>query len=91
MSAAVYIAEVRISRAVAAKLAEKHNVTEQDVRDALVLTRLERAGWDHDHDKGWRLLVTGTTFEGRRLNAVLYPADEHDGTWWLGTAMWALT
>jgi hypothetical protein len=74
---------------VAAKLASKHNVTEQDVREALVLTRLERAGWDYDYQKGWRLLATGTTADKRRLNAVLYPADERDGTWWLGTAMWA--
>jgi hypothetical protein len=34
-----------------------------------------------------RLLATGTTSSGRRLNAVLYPADESDGTWHLATAM----
>jgi hypothetical protein len=86
---AVYIAEVRISPTVRAKLATKHQVTEQDVSEALVLTPLERAGWEHHRERGWRLLVTGKTADGRRLNAVLYPADEPDGTWWLGTAMWA--
>lgn len=71
------------------KIASKHHVTEQEVREALVLTRLGRASWDHDVDKGWRLLATGTTYSGRPLNAVLYPADETNGTWWLATAMWA--
>ncbi len=71
----------------AAKLAHKNPpVTPDEVREALVLTRLERAGWDHDPDRGWRLLATGTTYTGRRINAVLYPADD-EGTWWLGTAM----
>jgi hypothetical protein len=85
-----YIAEVRISPAVKAKLAAKYPpVTEGEVREALVLTRLLRAGWDVHPERGRRLLVTGTTYSGRTLNAVLYPADEEDGTWWLGTAMYA--
>lgn len=63
-------------------------MTEVDVWEALVLTRLERARW-HDGERGRRLAVTGTVGDGRRLNAVLYPADETDGTWWLATAMWA--
>lgn len=72
-----------------AKLAAKHHVTEQDVREALVLTRLERARWERDDAARLRLLATGITADGRRLNAVLYPADAQDGTWWLATAMWA--
>lgn len=83
-----YIAVIHISDAVRAKLAAKHDVTELDVWEALVLTRLERARW-HEGGRGRRLAVTGTTSDGRRLNAVLYPADEADGTWWLATAMWA--
>lgn len=74
----------------AAKLASKRSMTEQHVREALVLTQLQREGWDYGgEERGWRLLVTGTTADKRRLNAVLYPADEQDGVWWLGTAMWA--
>lgn len=83
-----YIAVIHISGAVEAKLATKHNVTAAEVREACVLTRLERAVW-HEGDRARRLLATGTTGDGRRLNVVLYPADERDGTWWLGTAMWA--
>lgn len=71
------------------KLAAKHPpVTEAEVKEALVLTRLVRAGWEDHPEHGLRLLATGTTYAGRRLNAVLYPADEGDGTWWLGTAMY---
>lgn len=83
-----YIAVIHISEAVEAKLVTKHNVTAAEVREACVLTRLERAVW-HEGDRARRLLATGTTGDGRRLNVVLYPADESDGTWWLGTAMWA--
>lgn len=88
-SSATYIADVRISDAVRAKLLAKNpSVTESDVREAIVLTRLVRAWW-HDHpERGPRLLVIGTTYDGRRLRAVLYPADEGDGVWWLGTAMY---
>lgn len=73
-----------------AKLASKNPaVTGEEVREAFVLTRLERDYWEYDPDRGgWRLLVTGTTYNGRRLNGVLYPT-ALDGTWWLGTAMWA--
>jgi uncharacterized DUF497 family protein len=71
---------------VAAKIAEKHNVTEAEVKEAFELTRLLQSGWDFDSERGWRLLAVGRTYEGRVLNGVLYPADELDGTWWLGTA-----
>jgi hypothetical protein len=50
------------------------------------MTRLLQAGWDHHPERGWRLLAVGTTYAGRVLNAVLYPAQEGDGVWWLGTA-----
>jgi len=82
-----HIAVVLISENVASKLASKHNVTEAEAREALMRTRYERAVW-HYGDRGRRLAVTGWTADGRRLNAVLYPADERDGTWWLATAMW---
>jgi hypothetical protein len=59
-----------------------------EVREAFELTRLVRAGWEDHPDRGWRLLATGTTYDGRRLNAVLYPAEAGDGIWWLGTAMY---
>ena len=87
--AASYIADIRASPAIWAKVAEKHNVTEPEVREAFILTSLVRAGWDLDPERGWRLLGTGTTYQGRRLNAVPYPVDADDGIWRLGTAFWA--
>lgn len=82
-----YIAEVRISPAMEAKIRQKHGVTGDEVREAVILTPLERARWHEHPQRGWRLLVTGTTYAGRRLNLVLYPVDAEDGTWSLGTAM----
>ncbi len=85
----VYIAEIRISDAVATKIGLKHGVAVHEVREAFILTSLERAVWDFDVDRGWRVLATGSTAgsPSRRLNAVLYPVDEDDGIWRLGTAM----
>ncbi len=83
-----YIAEIRISDRVLAKLADKHQVAGFEVREAFVLTPLERAGWEFDDERGgWRLLATGTTYADRKLDAVLYPIDEEEGIWWLGTAL----
>lgn len=83
----VSIVIVEISERVARKIRENHQVTPEEVREAVVMTRLDRSGWDFDDERGWRLLASGTTYWGRELNAVLYPADD-DGRWRLGTAMW---
>ncbi|MDQ6726505.1 MAG: hypothetical protein M3066_10130 [Actinomycetota bacterium] len=78
-----------MSYAIAAKLAAKHPpVTVTEVREAVLFTHLVRAWWHEHPERGRRLLVIGTTYEGRRLQAVLYPLDEVDGTWFLGTAMY---
>ncbi len=71
------------------KLHRKHGVTLDEVREAVILTDVESSVWDWDDDpaRGWRLLVTATTYAGRRLLVVLYPVDEDEGTWRLGTAM----
>jgi hypothetical protein len=74
---------------VKAKLAHKHPaVTEAEVQEALIWTPLLRRRW-HDHpERGRRLLVTGITYDGRVLDAVLYPAGDEDNAWWLATAMY---
>jgi hypothetical protein len=71
------------------KIHMKHDVTEVEVREAVVLCDVESSEWSWDErpDRGWRLLVTGRTYAGRRLFVVLYPVDENDGVWRLGTAM----
>jgi hypothetical protein len=67
----------------------KHSVTLDEVREAVILTDVESSVWDWHADpaRGWRLLVTAKTYVGRRLLVVLYPVDEAEGMWRLGTAM----
>lgn len=85
-----YIAElVPPSPALVDKIHSKHNVTMDEVREAVILTDVEWSGWhwDPDPSRGWRLLVIGLTYADRRLLVVLYPVDQLDGIWRLGTAM----
>ncbi len=71
------------------KIHRKHGVTFAEVREAVILTDVVSSAWDWDSDpaRGWRLIVIGTTYAKRRLLVVLYPVDEIDGTWRLGTAV----
>lgn len=85
-----YIAQVLpASESLRKKIHMKHDVTEVEVHEAVVLCDVESSvwSWDERPDRGWRLLVTGRTYTGRRLFVVLYPVDEDDGVWRLGTAM----
>jgi hypothetical protein len=85
-----YIAQVLpASDSLREKINKKHDVTEAEVHEATVLCEVESSQWSWDErpDRGWRLLVTGRTYTGRRLFVVLYPVDEDDGVWRLGTAM----
>lgn len=68
-------------------IAARHSVTMHEVQEAIVLTEVSASAWDFDPDRGWRLLVTGTTYAGRELLVVLFPIDESEGIWRLGTAM----
>lgn len=70
------------------KVAQR-GIIKEHLREALVLTQLSRAAWDFHPERGWRLLVTGSTYQDGPLNAVLYPVDAEDGIWNLGTALWA--
>lgn len=70
-------------------IAAEHQVSLAEVREAVVLTPVENSTWDYHPERGWRLYVTGTTYPGRRLFVVLFPVDEADGVWRLGTAMGA--
>jgi hypothetical protein len=83
-AAVVYIAEVRIPPWVAAKIREKHNITEEEVRESSVLTRVISSGWKEDR-RGRRVVLTGTTYAGRRLNVALSPINPGEGIWRLIT------
>lgn len=77
--------ECRVDR----QIHRKHDVTLDEVREAGILTDVESSvwGWHPDPARGWRLLVTAKTYVGRRLLVFLYPVDEAEGMWRLGTAM----
>lgn len=82
----VVIVSIDIDPGLAAKVRAKHNVMSWEVREAVVMTPVVRAAWDHDPDRGSRLLVVGITAAGRRLKVVLAPIDEGEGHWSLRTA-----
>jgi hypothetical protein len=86
-----YIAYVHKSSSVIDKLLDPSHlgITEWEVDEAVILTPVTNSWWDYDPDpaRGWRLMVVGTTAANRRLLVVLYPLDETDGTWSLGTAI----
>ena len=86
-----YIAVVYKSQVVVDKLLSPDHlgITEWEVDEAVVLTPVIESWWDYDPTpgRGWRLKVVGTTAANRRLLVVLFPVDETDGTWSLGTAI----
>lgn len=84
-----YVAVVKISDAMAIKIGDARHghLTRAEVREAVEVTRVDNSWWDDDPDRGLRLMVMGRTAEGHSVWVVLYPEDEEDGTWNLGTAM----
>lgn len=83
----VYIGYIDISRAMTEKIASKHGVTEDEVREACQApSRYRRAVWHTHPSYGLRLIVTGETLGGRPLLVVLQPVDITDGTYRLRTA-----
>lgn len=87
MTAGVYIAAVEIDPSCEYKIRNKHGITGDEVREAIVLTAV-RAYWEDSEIHGLRLLVTGDTGDGRGVFAVLQPLDPTDGAWRLRTARW---
>lgn len=87
--AIAHIGLVVKSEKVVYKIAHRagRSVTPQEVDEAAANTLVERSWWDHDHERGDRLMVAGRTAEGRSVLVVLYPVDVADGTWRLGTAI----
>lgn len=82
----IYIGLVLIDPSVEAKINEKHNVTPDEVREAIQWPARARAVWEDHPDHGLRVIAVGTTWTGRTLMAVLQPVHEADGTWRLRSA-----
>gem|GEM_PF-5387623 len=88
--AVAYIAQVEpVSDDLRQKLHEKHGVTEQEIREAVILCDVRRSSWVFGPDpaRQWRLYVVGDTYRDRCLFIVLYPVDQDEGIWRVGTAM----
>lgn len=74
----------------AAKIRDKHQLTEDQIREAVLFGHAEHARYREDTPYGPRLEVIGTAADGTRLKAWLEPADRTDGIWRCKTA-WKLT
>jgi hypothetical protein len=83
---AIYIADIRIALSVELKIKEKHGVTPEEVREALILRREAQARWEDHPVHGRRVVAVGWTYAQRMIIASLYPIDQHDGVWSLMTA-----
>lgn len=63
-----------------------HNLTPEQVRQAICWGAHETDNWDDDEIYGLRLVVTGTSADNVGLVAYLKPIDAEDGTWECRTA-----
>lgn len=75
-----WIAEIRFSAEVEAKLRQQHFLTPGQVREAVACGAHDRATW-HDHPiYGRRLIATGSDADGPMV-VYLRPIDRRDGIW----------
>lgn len=81
-----WIGRIDFDPAVGAKIRIKHNLTEHEVREAILFGHAERAEFKEDTPYGPRLTAIGTTSTGLRIKALLAPVDRQDGTWECRTA-----
>lgn len=68
----LWVAELFISSATTRKITDKHHITAQEVRDAVVCVRGLSWRWDVHPDRGTRVVVV-TTIRSRKCAVVLYP------------------
>jgi hypothetical protein len=74
VSATLWVAELRISRATARKLASKHGLEAEEVREAVQCVTGLRFIWDRHPQRGLRAIVE-TRIRGKTVLVVLYPAE----------------
>ena len=82
-----WIGRLDFDLATAAKIRTKHNLTEDQIRDAICFGHHGRARFKEDTPYGPRLEVEGVTDEGIRVKAFLRPVDRTDGHWECMTAV----
>lgn len=82
----VWISKLDIPGNIDSKIKSKHDLTGEDVHDALV-AQPGVIGETEDHPEyGTRKIVWAETFSGVKFRAYLYIVDEPDGHYRLGTA-----
>jgi len=54
---AIWVADLKISKATADKISSLHHITGQEVKDAVVCVRGLRCTWEEDPERGRRALV----------------------------------
>lgn len=69
----MYIGLLRIEPEIEAKINAKHNITFDQVKDAIQWPAQAEAEWDDDPDYGRRLVAFGISAEGRPVIAYLVP------------------
>ena len=81
----IWVADLKISRATAEKISQKHHITGQEVRDAVVCVRGLQFTWDDDPERGLRAIVQ--TVIRVPVEVVLYPrpTDAYGDAWSLGS------
>jgi hypothetical protein len=84
---AEWVARLIFEPEVSSKIRTKHNLTEDQVRQAACFGRHRKAWWHTHPHYGERLLVEGETADGISVLAYLRPIDRADGTWECRTAV----
>lgn len=92
MDTHVYLGLIDADPSVIDKIQRKHNITLDEVREALQWPAAARAAADDHSEHGWRVIAVGETATGRTVIAALLPAPPWAGraaeTWTLKTARW---
>jgi hypothetical protein len=82
----IWIAVLRISPRTSEKITQKHGLSADEVKEAVVCVSGLRFIWDEHPERGYRAIVE-TRIRGRRALVVLYPVDDQIGdVWSLGSA-----
>lgn len=79
------MAQLHISERTAEKLADKHGLSADDVRLHVQEVGELRGAWDYHPERGTRLLLK-VPMDGQMILVVLYPRDDSDEAWNLGSA-----
>jgi hypothetical protein len=85
--ARVDVADLIIDESIEAKInGKKPPLTGREVREVVLWAQDAVTRWDDDAKHGRRLIVRGTTYQGRKIIAYLMPLDEGSKIFKLKTA-----